>query len=39
MEQTQALLEDLLKDEDSKFIKQLDDIRHCTLARQLHKVK
>lgn len=39
MEQTQALLEDLLKDEDSKFIKQLDDLRHCTLAKQLHRVK
>ena len=30
---TKTLIEDLLRDEDNKFIKQLDDLRHCTLAR------
>ena len=34
---TKTMIEDLLN-EDSKFIKQLDDLRHCSFARELQRV-
>ena len=39
LEQTQAMLEDLLKDEDNKLFKQLDDLKFGSFARQLNQVK
>ena len=39
LENTKTMLEDLLKDEDSKFVKQLDDLKYGSLARQIKRVK